>query len=72
LRYEQRVVEEQAQSTTKEQARIEGKEFASVDELLRYDSELHPVPAELAVRLRETLAAEPKPQRPWYKRLFGG
>jgi hypothetical protein len=71
LRHEQRAVEEQNQRTIHEQAQTHGKEFASVDELLRYDSEVHPVPAEVGERLSETLAAEPKPQRPWYKRLFG-
>ena len=47
------------------------KEFATVDDLLRYDSEQNPVPAEVAERLGKSLEAEPKPEQPWYKKLFG-
>lgn len=47
------------------------KEFASVDDLLRFDSDQNPVPAEVADRLNQSLAAEPKAQRPWYRKLFG-
>ena len=47
------------------------KEFATVDDLLRYDSEQNPVPGEVAERLGKSLDAEPKPEQPWYKKLFG-
>jgi hypothetical protein len=47
------------------------KEFATVDDLLRYDSEQNPVPAEVAEKLGKSLEAEPKPEQPWYKKLFG-
>ena len=47
------------------------KEFATVDDLLRYDSEQNPVPAEVAERLGKSLEAEPKPEQPWYRKLFG-
>jgi hypothetical protein len=47
------------------------KEFATVDDLLRYDSEQNPVPGEVAERLGKSLEAEPKPEQPWYKKLFG-
>ena len=49
----------------------EVKEFATVDDLLRYDSEQNPVPGEVAERLGKSLEAEPKPEQPWYKKLFG-
>jgi hypothetical protein len=49
----------------------EVKEFATVDDLLRYDSEQNPVPGEVAERLGKSLEAEPKPELPWYKKLFG-
>ena len=49
----------------------QGREFASVDDLLRHDSEMNPVPPQVGERLNSSLAAEPKPERPWYKRLLG-
>jgi hypothetical protein len=49
----------------------EVKEFATVDDLLRYDSEQNPVPGDVAERLGKSLDAEPKPEQPWYKKLFG-
>lgn len=63
---------EQAQSIGEVQStQAQGKEFAMVDDLLRYDSEMNPVPSEVADRLAGSLDAEPKPPQPWYKRLFG-
>jgi len=49
----------------------EGKEFATVEELLRYDSEQNPVPPEVAERLGKSLENEPKQEKPWYKRILG-
>jgi hypothetical protein len=62
--HEQEVVEQVAQQA-------EGQQFDSVEELLRSDSEQNPVPAEVAERLNDSIAAEAKPARPWYKGLFG-
>ena len=67
LRQEQR----EEQNQIKGSAQSEGKEFATVEELLRYDSEQNPVPAEVAERLGRTLANEPKREKPWYKRILG-
>ena len=69
LRQEQR--EEQKSQEVQGSAQGEGKEFATVEELLRYDSEQNPVPAEVAERLGRTLANEPKQEKPWYKRILG-
>ena len=74
LRQEQR--EEQKTAEVQNSAQINrsgdagGKEFATVEELLRYDSEQNPVPPEVAERLGRTLANEPKQEKPWYKRIF--
>ena len=65
---------EQAQSSGEIQSttqQAQGKEFATVDDLLRYDSEMNPIPPEVAGRLAVSLETEPKPRPPWYKRLFG-
>ena len=69
LRQEQRTEEksEQIQGS----ADAEGKEFATVEELLRYDSEQNPVPPAVAERLGRSLENEPKQEKPWYKRMFG-
>jgi hypothetical protein len=54
-----------------QQGQEQGREFSSVEELLRHDSEINPVPPEVGERLNLSIAAEPKPERPWYKRLLG-
>ena len=62
---EQEQAHEQIQHT---QSQAQVKEFATVDDLLRYDSEQNPIPPEDAERLNRSLEAEPKPQLPWYKK----
>jgi hypothetical protein len=62
--HDQQIVEHVAQQT-------EGPQFATVEELLRHDSEQNPVPAEIGERLNASIAAEPKPSRSWFKGLFG-
>ena len=68
LRQEQR--EEQRNDEIQASAQSEGKEFATVEELLRYDLEQNPVPPGVAERLGRTLENEPKQEKPWYKRIF--
>ena len=71
LRQEQR--EEQTSEQRIDQVQgsgEEGREFATVEELLRYDSEQNPVPAEVAERLGRSLENEPKQEKPWYRRIF--
>lgn len=48
-------------------------EFATVEDMLRYDAAQTPVPPELAERVNRSLAGEetaPKPS--WFQRLLGG
>jgi len=48
-------------------------EFASAEELLRFDAAKTTVPPEIAERLkRTTSAAAPPPPSGWLKRIFGG
>ncbi len=50
-----------------------GREFASVDEMLRHDALHTPVPPAIARRLEESLQhSPPTPPRPWWRRLLGG
>lgn len=72
LRQRQDAEQEQATAQFQETNQAQVKEFASVDDLLRYDSEQNPVPPEVADRLGRSLQNEPKPEQPWYKRLFSG
>ena len=46
-----------------------GKEFASVEELLREDVSQTAVPPTIAVRLNESIAQSPKPKS-WWKQFF--
>lgn len=45
-------------------------EFASAEEMIRDDARQTPVPPQIAERLHESIAREPKPVTPWWRRLF--
>jgi hypothetical protein len=48
----------------------QGREFDSVEELLRHDAaDQHP-PASLESRVASSIAREPPPRRAWWQRLF--
>jgi hypothetical protein len=71
LRHEQRTEAEQSHAQIQsQQSQAKANEFATVDELLRFDSDQNPVPPEVAERLNHSIAAEPKRERSWFKRLF--
>ena len=76
LRQEQREEQNHEQESAHFQEvsnQSEVKEFATVEELLRYDAEQNPVPAEVAEKLGKSLAAEPAaPRQSWFKKLLGG
>ena len=57
-------VEQQSQSGTP-------VEFASPEDMLRYDAKRIPIPPTIADRLRESLGAEPVPRRSWWRRWLG-
>ena len=59
-------LQEQVESTAQQERRAAAREFATAEELLRYDAAQTPVPPEVAQRLAQSLAAEP-PKRPWWK-----
>ena len=58
-------VTEQKQTTAQPAAR----EFASVDEMMRYDALENPPPPHLSDRVAESVADLPKPGR-WWQRWF--
>ena len=65
-----RTEEEQQSAGIESSTASNSLEFASVEEMLRYDSEQNPVPPEVADRVNQSIAAEPKPKS-WLKSLFG-
>lgn len=48
-----------------------GSEFASAEELLRADRAQTQPPPQIETRLQQSLAQEPPPRRPWWKRWLG-
>jgi hypothetical protein len=66
LRQEQREVSRSEETQTQSTA----LEFATVEELIRYDQERTAVPPIVAERLAESVAREPRPTRSWWRRLF--
>ncbi len=48
------------------------REFASVEEMLRYDAAQTPAPPAIAQRLQKSTAESPQPRHGWWKRFFGG
>jgi len=48
------------------------REFASSEELLRYDAAHTTVPPGIAQRLQKSAADLPAPKTTWWQRLFGG
>jgi hypothetical protein len=46
------------------------QEFSTVEELLRFDAAQTPAPSGIAERLQKSSADLPKPNRPWWQKLF--
>jgi hypothetical protein len=71
----QRLQHRQAEEQTTEQQQTAGQQagltFDSVEELLRYDNLQTIPPPAIAERLKISLEQEPKPNRSWWRRLFG-
>ena len=65
LRYDQ-----QEHQLTNETTNAQAQEFATVEDLLRNDSEQNPVPGGVAERLNLSIANEPKAPKSWFKSLF--
>ena len=66
-----RLNQQQRSETVPVQQTQQGAEFASVEDLLRHDRVQTPPPAGLEGRVRRSVAEEPVPARPWWKRWLG-
>ena len=73
MKQQTKLSEEQQQQATEHQTQQPaGREFATAEELLRYDAEHTPVPPAIAQRLQKSTGELPQPKAAWWKRLFGG
>jgi len=65
---------QESQQQTAEQQQVAQKqqviEFASVEEMLRWEASQTIPPVRLEARLKNSLSGEPKTQRSWWERLF--
>jgi hypothetical protein len=63
--------QEQEQLAAQEKQRLVAREFSSPEELLQHDAAQTAVPPAVADRLAQSLQNEPKPERSWWRRMFG-
>jgi hypothetical protein len=65
--------DEQQQALGQHQLQPEaGREFASVEEMLRHDALHTPVPPAISFRLQASINQTPRPTPTWWQRWFGG
>ncbi|HLP76368.1 MAG TPA: hypothetical protein VK327_05555 [Candidatus Paceibacterota bacterium] len=62
--------QQQQQITEQRSQQQAARDFATAEELLRFDAAQTPVPPAIADRLAQSAAGLPKPGRSWWKRLF--
>jgi hypothetical protein len=63
--------EQQQQHTAEHQVQQRtGREFATPEELLRFDAAQTGVPVEIAKRLAKSAEGLPSPSRSWWRRIF--
>ena len=74
MKHQSKLSQEQQQQHAAEQQTQQpaAREFATAEELLRYDAEHTPVPPVIAQRLQKSTGELPPPKLAWWKRLFGG
>jgi hypothetical protein len=75
MKHRSRLISEQQQEHAAEKQTHQqqtGREFATAEELLRFDASHTVVPPEIGLRLQKSSADLPKPKSAWWKRIFGG
>ncbi len=73
MKHQSKFSQEQQQAATHQTGQQPAREFASAEELLRFDAAQTNVPPEIAERLKRTTSnATPPPRASWLKRFFGG
>ncbi|MGA2244637.1 MAG: hypothetical protein ABSH48_06555 [Verrucomicrobiota bacterium] len=60
------------QQSAAQETRQQSREFATTEEMLRFDAGHLEVPPQIAERLKESISAiAPPPRRSWWRNLFG-
>ncbi|HUC84863.1 MAG TPA: hypothetical protein VL970_06705 [Candidatus Acidoferrales bacterium] len=60
------------QQSAAEETRPQSQEFATAEEMVRFDAKQTEVPPQIAERLKQSIAhIAPPPRRSWWQNLFG-
>jgi len=71
MKHRTKLSQEQQHAETHQSQQQAGREFASAEELLRFDAAQTSVPPKIAERLKQTIHEVAPPERPgWLKRMF--
>jgi hypothetical protein len=71
MKQQSKLSQEQQNAETQQTRQPAGRDFASVDEMIRFDAAQTVVPQEIAERLKKSTDAEPAADRTWWRRIFG-
>jgi hypothetical protein len=74
MKHQSKLSEEQQQQQAAEQQTQQpaAREFATAEELLRYDAAHTTVPPGIARRLQKSAGDLPAPRTNWWRKFFGG
>jgi len=71
MKQQSKLRSEEKQEATHHSQESQGQQFASPEELLRFDAAKTRVPSSIAERLQQTISKEPSaPKASWLRRLF--
>jgi hypothetical protein len=70
MKHQSKFSPEQQHTTAHQSGQQAAREFASAEELLRFDAAQTSVPPEIAGRLKHSAANLTPPKSGWFKRLF--
>lgn len=62
--------QQQEQTSEQQQTQPQERVFETPEEMLQYDASQTKPPETIAARLKDSMANEPAPSRPWWKRIF--
>jgi hypothetical protein len=72
MKHRTKLSQEQEQAAQHQTQQPAAREFASAEELLRYDAAHTTVPPEIAQRLQKSTGTSAGPKASWWKRWLGG
>ncbi|MDR3460278.1 MAG: hypothetical protein P4N60_22850 [Verrucomicrobiae bacterium] len=71
MKQQTKLSQEQQHAEAHQTQQQAGQEFASAEEVLRFDAAHTVVPPQIARRLEESTGGGAPPRRPWWKNLLG-